>query len=49
MDNLIQRIIDSLNNIKELPISDEEKKAHCMGILRFSEILLEGKEIEDEL
>ena len=47
MDNLIQTIIDSLNNIRELPISDSEKLAHTKGTLKFADILLDKEELED--
>ena len=47
MDNLIEVVIDSLNNVKELPISDREKLEHFKGILKFAEILLDKEELED--
>jgi len=41
MDNVIDTVIDSLNNIKELAISDKEKAAHLKGIIAFTEILVD--------
>ncbi len=43
MNNVIDSIIDGLENIKAMDISDDEKAAHITGIMNFSNIIIQGK------
>ena len=46
MNNVIDKIIEGLKNVKELSISDSAKAEHIKGILTFADILI-GKQNVD--
>ena len=43
MNEVIDKILDSIKQVRELDISDDEKLEHIKGILKFAEILLGDK------
>ena len=43
MDEVIDRLLDSIKSVRELNISDDEKLEHIKGICRYAQILLEDK------
>ncbi len=43
MNDVIDKVIAGLEQVKTMPISDDEKAEHIKGILTFANMIIEGK------
>ena len=43
MNEVLEKIIVGLEQIKAMPIADNEKAEHIKGILTFANMIIEGK------